>query len=121
MANKFDLFNRRRARVRTKLRLVSSCEKPRLSVFRSNQHIYAQLIDDKAGNTLVAASSLDKDLKSKIKNGGNKDAAILVGKLIAERAAKKGISDVIFDRGGYLFHGRVRSLAEAARETGLKF
>lgn len=121
MANKLDLFNRRKARVRTKLRLVSSSERPRLSVFRSNQHIYAQLIDDKAGSTLVSASTLDKDLKAKITNGGTKEAAILVGQLLAERAVKKGISDVVFDRGGYLFHGRVRSLADAARETGLKF
>jgi large subunit ribosomal protein L18 len=121
MANKFDLFNRRKARVRTKIRLVSSATKPRLSVFRSNKHIHAQLIDDVAGHTLVAASSLDKDLREKLKNGGNKEAAIMVGKLIAERAVKKGINEVVFDRGGYLFHGRVRSLADAARETGLKF
>ena len=121
MANKFDLFSRRKGRVRTKIRLVSSPTKPRLSVFRSNKHIHAQLIDDVAGHTLVAASSLDKDLRETLKNGGNKEAAVLVGKLIAERAVKKGINEVVFDRGGYLFHGRVRSLADAARETGLKF
>jgi large subunit ribosomal protein L18 len=93
--------------------------KPRLSVFRSGKNIYAQIIDDKAGKTLVSASSLDKDLK--LKSGSNKDAAIAVGKSIAEKANKAKVAEVVFDRGGVLFHGRIRALAESAREAGLKF
>jgi large subunit ribosomal protein L18 len=93
----------------------------RLSVFRSGQHIYAQIIDDKAGKTLVAASSVEKDTKSKLKTGANKAAAKTVGQLVAERAIKAGIKEVVFDRGGYLYHGRVKELAEAAREAGLAF
>ena len=94
-------------------------EVPRLNVFRSAKHITAQIIDDEAGNTLVSASSMDKDLK--IENGGNVEAAEKVGELIAKRAKKAKIETVVFDRGGYLYHGRVKALAEAARENGLKF
>lgn len=95
--------------------------KPRLSVFRSAQHIYAQVIDDVEGRTLAQASTLDKDLRGSLKSGGNKKAAEEVGKLVGQRAVKAGVDTVIFDRGGYLFHGRVKALAEAARESGLKF
>jgi large subunit ribosomal protein L18 len=93
----------------------------RLSVHRSGQHIYAQIIDDKAGKTLVAASSIEKDTRGKLKTGANKEAAKTVGTLVAERAIKVGIKEVVFDRGGYLYHGRVKELAEAAREAGLSF
>ena len=95
--------------------------RPRLSVFRSSKNIYAQVIDDAAGRTLAAASSLDASLKGKVKTGANAAAASAVGKLIAERATKAGVTKVIFDRGGYLFHGRVKALADAAREGGLSF
>jgi len=93
----------------------------RLSVFRSSKHIYAQVIDDQRGITMAAASSLDKDLREGLKTGADKDAAKAVGKLVAERAAAAGVTQVVFDRGGYLYHGRVRALAEAAREAGLAF
>ena len=95
--------------------------KPRLSVFRSSKNIYAQLIDDQKGSTLVAASTLDKDLKEIIKSGNDKSAAEAVGKLVAERALKEGLNNVVFDRGGYRYHGRVKALAEGARGAGLKF
>ena len=111
----------RRERIKNRIRKIVSgtTERPRLSVFRSNKQIAVQLIDDLSGVTLVAASSLEKDLAS---HKGNKvEQAKLVGKLIAEKANKAGISTVVFDRGGYLYHGRVKSLAEAAREAGLKF
>jgi len=110
---------RRHERVRKKIK--GTPERPRLNVFRSLTNIYAQIIDDTTGHTLVAASTLDKSLKGKIKNGGNKEAAAEVGKLIAEKALEKGIKKVVFDRGGYLYHGRVKALAEAAREAGLEF
>jgi large subunit ribosomal protein L18 len=93
----------------------------RLSVYRSGKHIYAQIIDDKAGKTLIAASTVEKDLRGKGKTGANKDAAKTVGQLVAERAIKAGIKEVVFDRGGFLYHGRVKQLAEAAREAGLSF
>ena len=93
----------------------------RLSVFRSSKHIYAQVIDDTAGVTLAAASSMDKALKGKLKNGATKDAAEQVGKLVAERAKQAGLEKVVFDRGAYMYHGRVKALAEAAREGGLSF
>ena len=93
----------------------------RLSVFRSGKHIYAQVIDDRKGLTLASASSLEKDMRGSLKTGANIDAAKAVGKLVAERAAAKGVTAVVFDRGGYLFHGRVKALADAAREGGLKF
>ena len=107
----------RHARVRKKVSGTAEC--PRLCVFRSRQNIYAQIIDDVAGNTLVSASSLDAELKANY--GGNKEAAKAVGALIAKKAAEKGITEVVFDRGGYVYHGRVQELAEAAREGGLKF
>ena len=113
-----SLFERRRRRVRTSLR-ARAAGKPRLSVHRSGRHIYAQVIDDAAGKTLVAASSLDKSLKGK--TGATRDSAAAVGKALAERARKAGVSSVVFDRGGFLFHGRVKALADAAREGGLEF
>ena len=115
---KLSLFDRRRRRVRTALR-ERSAGKPRLSVHRSGRHIYAQVIDDLEGKTLVAASSLDKDLKGK--TGATRDSAAAVGKALAEKAKKAGVSSVVFDRGGFLFHGRVKALADAAREGGLEF
>jgi large subunit ribosomal protein L18 len=120
MASTKELFERRRRRNRTQLRKVSS-GRPRLSVHRTLQQIYVQVIDDVNGQTLAAASTLEKDLKASLKSGGNKDAATAVGKLIAERALKAGVKEVAFDRGGYKFHGRVKALAEAAREGGLSF
>ena len=113
-----SLFDRRRRRVRTALRARSS-GKPRLSVHRSGRHIYAQVIDDALGKTLASASTLDKDLKAK--TGATKEVAAAVGKALAERAKKAGVSKVVFDRGGFLFHGRVKALADAAREGGLEF
>ena len=106
---------KRHARVRGKI--SGTAERPRLSVFRSEKNIYAQIIDDVAGNTLVAASSVEKDFGP----GSNKEAARKVGKLVAERTVAKGIEEVVFDRGGYIYHGRVKELAEGAREGGLKF
>lgn len=105
---------------RIRSRVKGAPERPRLAVFRSHQHIYAQVIDDTQNHTLVAASTLDPDLKS-LEAGGNCNASIEVGKLIAARSLEKGISKVVFDRGGNLYHGRVRALAEAAREAGLDF
>jgi large subunit ribosomal protein L18 len=113
-----SLFDRRRRRVRTALRSHAS-GKPRLSVHRSGRHIYAQVIDDSAGKTVAAASTLDKDIKGK--TGATKQGAAAVGKALAERAKKAGVSQVVFDRGGFLFHGRVKALADAAREGGLEF
>ena len=116
-----ELFERRRARSRTKLRKVAN-GRPRLTVHRSSKHIYAQVIDDKAGDTIAAASTLDADFKKKAsKTTADTVAAAVVGKLVAERAKAKGIDAVVFDRGGYIFHGRVKALADAAREAGLKF
>ena len=115
---KLSLFDRRRRRVRTALRARAS-GKPRLSVHRSGKHIYAQVIDDSDGKTLAAASTLDKDLKGK--TGATRNGAAAVGKALAERAKKAGVSTVVFDRGGFLFHGRVKALADAAREGGLEF
>ena len=121
MSNKPDaLFRRRRQRVRYKLRLAAN-GRPRLSVFRSSRHIYAQIIDDTVGRTLAAASSLDAGVKSSLKSGADREAASAVGKLIAERAKAAGIEQVVFDRGAYLYHGRVKALADAAREGGLQF
>ena len=107
---------RRHTRVRGKI--TGTVQRPRLNVYRSLNHIYAQIIDDVKGVTLVAASSVEKDFGM---NGGNKEAAKKVGELIAKRAADKGITEVVFDRGGYIYHGRVKELAEGAREGGLKF
>ena len=113
--------HRRRIHVRTRKRLVGTTERPRLCVHRSSKHIRAQVVDDHAGRTLAYASSLDKEVRSIIKGGGNIAASKVVGKIIAERARAKGIEQVVFDRGGYQYHGRVQALAEAAREAGLKF
>lgn len=118
MSAKVDLRQRRRERLRYQLR-QKSVGRPRLSVFRSGKHIYAQVIDDRKGVTLAAASSLDEALT--VKTGANKDAATAVGKLIAERAIAAGVKTVVFDRGGYQYHGRVAALATAAREGGLSF
>jgi large subunit ribosomal protein L18 len=115
-----DLRERRQARLRFQLRQKSG-GRVRLSVFRSSKHIYAQVIDDAAGRTVAAASSLDKSLKTDLKTGADKDAASAVGKLVAERALAAGVKEVVFDRGAYLYHGRVKALAEAAREGGLAF
>jgi len=114
-----DLRKKRHLRIRKKV--FGTAERPRLNVYRSLKHIYAQIINDEKGVTLVAASSLDKELKDKIANGGNKEAAKAVGELIAKRALEAGIKKVVFDRGGYLYHGRVLELANAAREAGLEF
>ena len=111
---------RRKQRVRNALRR-SANGRPRLSVFRSSKHIYAQVIDDLKGETVASASSLEKTLRDAGKTGANIDAAKAVGKLLAERAVQKGVKEVVFDRGGYLFHGRVKALADAARESGLNF
>jgi large subunit ribosomal protein L18 len=112
--------DRRKARVRRALK-ARAFGRPRLSVFRSDKNIYAQIIDDASGRTLAAASTLDKDVKASVTNGSTAEAAAAIGKLIAERGTKAGVGEVIFDRGGYLFHGRVKALAEAAREGGLQF
>ena len=111
---------RRKQRVRLSLRRTAS-GRPRLSVFRSSKHIYAQVIDDGKGETLAAASSLEKDMREGLKTGADIAAAKAVGKLVAERAKAAGVTAVVFDRGGYLFHGRVKALADAAREGGLIF
>jgi large subunit ribosomal protein L18 len=115
-----DLRERRQARLRFQLRQKSG-GRVRLSVFRSSKHIYAQVIDDAAGRTVAAASSLDKSLRTDLKTGADKDAASAVGKLLAERALAAGVKEVVFDRGAYLYHGRVKALADAAREGGLAF
>ncbi|MEE7458272.1 50S ribosomal protein L18 [Methylorubrum populi] len=120
MSNKNEALLRRKARVRRALRATAN-GRPRLSVFRSSKQIYVQVIDDAAGRTLAAASSLDKDLKSSLKTGADKAAAEAVGKLVAERAKAAGVTKVVFDRSGYIFHGRVKALADAAREGGLDF
>jgi len=120
MPSNLSLSNRRRQRLRYQLRQKSG-GRPRLSVFRSGKHIYAQIIDDAQGVTVAAASTLDKDLKTSLKTGADKDAATAVGKLIAERSKAAGVTAVVFDRGAYLYHGRVKALAEAAREGGLEF
>jgi large subunit ribosomal protein L18 len=120
MSAKQDLATRRKLRLRYQLR-QKAYGRPRLSVFRSGKNIHAQVIDDSQGRTLAAASSLDKDLKAALKTGADKAAAAAVGKLVAERALAAGIKQVVFDRGSYLYHGRVKALAEAAREGGLDF
>lgn len=120
MADKLAMRQRRRARLRYQLK-VKGAGRPRLSVFRSGRHIYAQVIDDVAGRTVAAASTIEKDLRGELKTGADKDAATTVGKLLAERAIAAGISAVVFDRGPFLYHGRVKALAEAAREGGLSF
>lgn len=122
MINKED---KNKARVRRHLRvrkkITGTVERPRLNVFRSSKHIYAQLIDDVTGVTIVSASTVDKELSEGISNGGNVESARKVGELIAKRAKDKGCASVVFDRGGYLYHGRIQALADAAREAGLEF
>lgn len=117
--------DKNKARLKRHLRIrkviTGSAERPRLSVFRSSKHIYAQLIDDIAGITLAQASTLDSDIKESVENGGNVEAARLVGQLVAKRAIEQNIVKVVFDRGGYLYHGRIQALADAAREAGLDF
>ena len=120
MPKKLTQTDKRRSRVRRSLK-QNNHGRPRLTVHRSSQHIYAQVIDDTKGQTLAAASTLEKDLKVQLKSGANKLAATAVGKLIAERALKAGVKAVVFDRGSFLFHGRVKALAEGAREGGLSF
>lgn len=120
MLTSVELRLRRRQRQRTKIREVAN-GRLRLSIHRTNQHIYAQIIDDVNSCTLAAASSLCKDAKAALKNGSNKEAASLVGKLIAQQAVAKGIKEVVFDRSGFLYHGRVQALADSAREHGLVF
>jgi large subunit ribosomal protein L18 len=112
---------RKRIRARIRKRLAGTEQKPRLAVFRSRCHIYAQVINDEAGNTLCAASSLDKELKKAKPGGANVEAAKAVGELLARRAKERDVKKVVFDRGGFRFHGRVKALAEAARESGLEF
>jgi large subunit ribosomal protein L18 len=115
---KMNVFEKRRQRVRTQLRARGG-GRPRLSIHRSGRHIYAQVIDDVAGKTVASASSLEKDARAK--TGATCDAATSVGKIVAERAKAAGVTRVVFDRGGFIFHGRVKALAEAAREGGLEF
>jgi len=113
--------HRRRIHVRMRKRIAGTAERPRLAIHRSTKHIRAQVIDDHTARTIVSASSLDKEVRTLIKGGGNIAASKVVGKMIAERARAKGVDKVVFDRGGYQYHGRVQALAEAAREAGLKF
>jgi large subunit ribosomal protein L18 len=120
MAEKKGAEDRRKARVRRAIKKAAN-GRPRLSVFRSSKQIYAQIIDDVRGHTVASASTLEKDLKGKLKTGATVDAAKEVGKLVAERAVAAGVKQVIFDRSGYLYHGRVKALADAAREGGLDF
>ena len=118
MLSKLSQFDRRARRVRRSFAKGAS-GRPRLSVFRSSKHIYAQVIDDAKGRTLAAASSLEKNLRAQLKTGADKTAAAAVGKLLAERAKKAGVNKVVFDRGGYRYHGRIKALADGAREGGL--
>jgi large subunit ribosomal protein L18 len=118
--NPAELFERRKQRARYKLRQAGKL-RPRLTVFRSSRHIYAQIIDDAAGRTLAAASTLDAEVKKGLKTGADSAAAKAVGAVLAERAKAAGIAQVVFDRGAYMFHGRIKALADAAREGGLDF
>ena len=120
MAEKKGAEDRRKARVRRAIRKAAN-GRPRLSVYRSSKQIYAQIIDDERGHTIASASSLEKDMRGKLKTGATVEAAGEVGKLVAERAKEAGVSQVVFDRSGYLYHGRVKALADAAREGGLNF
>ncbi|MBB4123867.1 50S ribosomal protein L18 [Martelella radicis] len=120
MASRKETIARRAARVRRQVKKVAN-GRPRLSVHRSSKNIYAQIIDDTAGRTLAAASTLDASLKSSLKTGADREAAEAVGKLVAERATKAGVKEVVFDRGAFIFHGRVKALADGAREGGLSF
>lgn len=114
-------ISREKRHLRVRKKVSGTAERPRLNVYRSEMNIYAQVIDDLAGRTLVSASTLDKEIKEKLPVGSNKEAAKAVGELIAKRALEKGIKTVVFDRGGYIYHGRVKELAEAARSAGLDF
>lgn len=120
MAKDVNIEQRRKARVRRTIRERAN-GRPRLSVFRSSKQIYAQIIDDEKGETLAAASSIEKSNRDSLKTGANIEAAKVVGKLIAERAAAKGVKEVVFDRGSYMYHGRIKALADGAREGGLQF
>jgi len=119
--NKLKIVRRTQRKARVSGGVRGTTERPRLSIFRSVKNIYAQIIDDTTGKTIVAASSVSKDAKKSLKHGGNKSAATEIGKAIAEQAKAKGVTQVAFDRGGYRYHGRVKALADAAREAGLKF
>lgn len=118
---KIKLERRIRRKRRIRKRIMGTELKPRLSVFRSLKHIYAQAIDDASGRTIVAASTLDKEIRGKLKNGGNKEAAAEVGKLMGQRLLNKGLTQIVFDRSGYKYHGRVKALANGLRSTGIKF
>ncbi|MCZ4089569.1 MULTISPECIES: 50S ribosomal protein L18 [Sinorhizobium] len=120
MASRKDTLVRRASRVRRQIKAVAN-GRPRLSVHRSSKNIYAQIIDDVAGKTIASASTLDTDLRSSLKTGADTAAATAVGKLLAERASQAGVKDVVFDRGAFIYHGRIKALAEAAREGGLNF
>jgi large subunit ribosomal protein L18 len=120
MLGKLNQFERRQRRVRSELKEAAG-DRPRLSVHRTSKHIYAQVIDDAKGHTVAAASTLEKDVKGKLKTGADKAAAAAVGKLLAERAVGAGVGEVVFDRGGYKYHGRIKALADGAREGGLRF
>ncbi|MFN7025765.1 MAG: 50S ribosomal protein L18 [Pseudorhizobium sp.] len=120
MASRKQALAKRASRVRRQIKAVAN-GRPRLSVHRSSKNIYVQVIDDVAGRTLAAASTLDTDLRSKLKTGADVEAASAVGKLVAERATKAGVTEVVFDRGAFIYHGRIKALAEAAREGGLSF
>ncbi|MBQ1721593.1 MAG: 50S ribosomal protein L18 [Lachnospiraceae bacterium] len=112
---------REKKHLKIRNRFSGTAERPRLAVFRSNNHMYAQVIDDAAGKTIVSASTLEKDVKAKLEKTNNVEAAKVLGEIIAKRALDKGIENVVFDRGGYIYHGKVAALAEAAREAGLQF
>ena len=114
-------LHRKRIHKRVRISVAGTTERPRLCVYRSLGHIYTQVIDDRTGQTLASASSVDKETKKNLKGGGNVAAAKVIGKVVAERAKSAGVSKVVFDRGGYKYHGRVKALADAAREAGLKF
>ena len=120
MSTPKELFEKRKGRVRSALKKAAN-GKMRLSVFRSGKHMYAQIIDDVKGVTVASASTLDKEVRENLKKTANIEAASFVGKVVAERAVKSGVSEVVFDRGGYIYHGRVKALADAARSAGLKF
>ncbi len=122
MLKKADKNKKRMKRhLRARKNLQGTPDRPRLNVFRSSKHIYAQIIDDIAGKTLVAASTLDEEVKEKVSSTSNKEAAKQVGLIVGQKALDKGINSVVFDRGGYVYHGRIKELAEGAREAGLKF
>jgi len=114
-------LSREKRHKRVRAKISGTPERPRLNVFRSDNHIYAQIIDDTVGNTLVAASTLQKDIKGELERTNNKEAASYLGKVIAEKALEKGIKDVVFDRGGFIYQGKIQALADAAREAGLNF